>query len=484
MPESWQRARSGYWPVGMPPHRDPVHGFPPTPGAPGPEYPSNTVSGLNGTSGEHPSGNAGQPLSHPGGGTDTLAAGYRMSSASATARPGPAKGPAKATWSTQWGGGPWVRSSVSSWGPDIMETAGIGGLAGLADGSQTWTYGEDDPTETWALHGPDDTPSPTFSFSDSDTATLPQTTTSDAMTPTAGAGTAPSGPMAGVSGAVAQAPGSVARISGSVAGPPGSVAAPGRRQAGHRGHPRPRRRRVGVSLLVTAAVLVTTAVAATAVYAVNRHGHAAAAPTATPPNTLLATPSPSPSPKLGRWQHIANRADDPLPLTLAELFPAQVTVKAGRRSYARMIERTNQSCRQAVFGSKLKAAVRDGCSQALRASYLSVNGKRMGTIGVLNLATAKAAARVGKVVGAPRQFIQPLPGLHGATKNLGKGTGVVWAVAKGHYLILMWAQYASLFRPSTSHDRKILMQFNNDLYEKTVNQSLTRRMVTGSPLTP
>ena len=157
---------------------------------------------------------------------------------------------------------------------------------------------------------------------------------------------------------------------------------------------------------------------------------------------------------------------------------------AGPRTYLRTAERSGRRCGKAVFGSRLKAAVANGCSQALRASYLSVNGKRMGTIGVLNLATSTAAARVGKVVTAPRQFVQPLQAAHGATRDLGHGTGVVWAVAKGHYLILMWAQYASLRSPATSHDRKVLMQFINDLYQKSVNQSLTRRMVTGSPLTP
>ncbi len=45
------------------------------------------------------------------------------------------------------------------------------------------------------------------------------------------------------------------------------------------------------------------------------------------------------------------------------------------------------------------------------------------------------------------------------------GTGVVWAVTKGHYLILMWAQYASLHTPATSRDRKALRQVVNDLYQ-------------------
>ena len=171
-----------------------------------------------------------------------------------------------------------------------------------------------------------------------------------------------------------------------------------------------------------------------------------------------------------------------MPLSLAELFPAHITADA--RNYTRTAQEENANCTAAVFGSQFKAAVRKGCSQALRASYLSANGKRMGTIGVLNLATSAAAAKLGKIVSAPRQFIEALPAAHGPTRNLGKDNGLVWAVAKGHYLILMWVQYANLHNPDTTGARKNLMQFVNDIYQKTANQSLTGRMVTGRPLTP
>lgn len=227
---------------------------------------------------------------------------------------------------------------------------------------------------------------------------------------------------------------------------------------------------------------MAVALAATAVYAFTITHKTAAASSAMPAKTQPSPPAPTPSLHRGKWQYITSRADDPLALTLTELFPAQVS--AGPRSYLRTAQRAGHSCRGAVFGSRLPAAVHKGCSQALRASYLSVNGERMGTIGVLNLVTVSAAAKAGKVVTAPRQFIRPLRGLHGATRNLGMGTGVVWGVIKGHYLILMWAQYASLHRPATSRDRKALLQVDNDLYQATINRSLTQRMVTGKPLAP
>lgn len=454
MPGSWPRARSGYWPTGMPTYRDPVRGFPPTPGTPHPEYPARTISLPNGVSGDDPHGDGGQLLSHAGGGRDVPGAHHR--GPAGTDRPGTAQARTAAIWTAQWGAGPWVPDAAGrSWGADFAGASA--GRTRESGGSKTWTSDEDDPTQTWMLRGSGATAARSSAGGDP-----AETWLSDRAEP----GTAARSETAGLPARPADGT--------------GELAMPRRRKPGRRGRTRRRAGRLGVSSAVAVAVLAVTALAATGVYAVARHRHSAA-PTAKPANTVQA-PSPSASPALGRWQHIASRAGDPIPLTLAELFPAKVT--AGPRTDLRTIQRLNHACRRAVFGSKLKAAVQTGCTQALRASYLSQNGRRMGTIGVLNLATAHAAAKVGRIVRAPLEFVQPLPTAHGPTRRLGKGTGVVWAVAKGHYLILMWAQYSSLHRPSTSRERKVLMLFLNDLYQKTVNQSLTRRMVTGTPLTP
>ena len=259
------------------------------------------------------------------------------------------------------------------------------------------------------------------------------------------------------------------------------AAAPQRQRQARRVRAR-RRGRHRVLLMICAAVAMAVALAATAVYAFTVTHKTAAASSARPAKSQPSAPAPTPPPHRGKWQYITSRADDPIALTLTELFPARVS--AGPRSYLRTAQRARHGCRGAVFGSRLAAVAHKGCSQALRASYLSANGERMGTIGVLNLATASAAAKAGMVVTAPRQFIRPLPGLHGATRNLGMGTGVVWGMIKGHYLILMWAQYANLHRPASSRDRKALLQVDNDLYQATVNQSLTQRMLTGQPLAP
>src|SRR5260370_28129461 len=51
MPENWPRGDSGYRLTGMQRHRDPVRGFPPTPGARDPEYPVSHAQGWNGARG-------------------------------------------------------------------------------------------------------------------------------------------------------------------------------------------------------------------------------------------------------------------------------------------------------------------------------------------------------------------------------------------------------------------------------------------------
>ena len=98
----------------------------------------------------------------------------------------------------------------------------------------------------------------------------------------------------------------------------------------------------------------------------------------------------------------------------------------------------------------------------LRASYVSGDGKIMGTIGVVNLSTTNQAHYAGKVVGQS-DFIAPLTATKGVASKLGKGTGVVEAEYKGHYLILTWSEFVNGTTPSTKAQDTQLEQFSNDL---------------------
>ena len=192
------------------------------------------------------------------------------------------------------------------------------------------------------------------------------------------------------------------------------------------------------------------------------------------------SPASSPSPTLGPWNHIEARSVDPLPLSVSELFPAKFS--AGGSAGVRTVDKSAAKCTQAVIGSALRAAVRKaGCTQVLRASYLSTNGKLMATIGVLNLVDAAAAEKVGAASGAT-QFIRQLPAAHGPTHKLSSGTGLEEAEVKGHYLILIWAEFANQHTPSSKKQRTELANFSADLFTGTANLSLTSRMVTGKPL--
>jgi hypothetical protein len=256
---------------------------------------------------------------------------------------------------------------------------------------------------------------------------------------------------------------------------------PGRRGRGSRGRKRARGRgKVRAALVGAVALLVIVGVA----YVFLTRGHKSPSPAADSRSATSARPStdPSPSPTLGTWGHIATRALDPAPLTLAELFPASFT--NGTTSYVRTAQKAKLHCAGALAGSQLAAAVsKAGCTQAMRASYLSSDHKLMGTIGVLNLVTVTAAERAGKAAG-PSEFIAQLPGARGLTKNLTKGTGFEAAEVKGHYLVLVWAELANLHTPRTPLQRSELEQFITMLMQKTANVSLATRQVTGSPPPP
>jgi hypothetical protein len=234
--------------------------------------------------------------------------------------------------------------------------------------------------------------------------------------------------------------------------------------------------------LAVASGVVLVLVAGTALYfgarLIGRHNHPAAnRPPASP--SISATPSPTPSATLGPYGHIASRQDDPKPLTLPQLFPASFT--AGGASFVRTASRLSGDCVDAASGAGIQGAVSSGgCNQAARATYLSAKDAMMGTIGVFNLRTAKAASKAAHAAGAAN-FVAQLPGRRGLTHKLGQGTGIEEGLAKGHYLILIWAELTSLHRPRTTAQKAGLERFMTELLQHSANLSLTDRMVNGVP---
>jgi hypothetical protein len=183
--------------------------------------------------------------------------------------------------------------------------------------------------------------------------------------------------------------------------------------------------------------------------------------------------------ELGIYCHIEARADDPTPLTTAELFPPAFTNETDNTSYSLVSTKVDKTCSGAVIGPALIKQLQANCTQVLRASYVSGDGKIMGTIGVVNMTTTNEAHYAGKVVGQS-DFIAPLTAAKGVASKLGNGTGVVEAEYKGHYLILTWSEFVNGAKPTTTAQDKQLEQFSNDLVAGTANIDLTQRMVTGT----
>ena len=195
------------------------------------------------------------------------------------------------------------------------------------------------------------------------------------------------------------------------------------------------------------------------------------------PTVAKGTGSPGFDRALGKWQHVGNRSRDPQALTIAGLYPPRFSLNG--KGYTRTAASATRTRLLAVYGADLQAALQSGkCTQVVRASYLSGDGTMMGTVGVVNLISSNAAQKAGQVTG-PQAIIAPLTGKKGPAKKLGTGTGVVQAEIKGHYLILMWAEYANLKSPSGAAQRQALEQFAADLVTGSANINLTTRMAPG-----
>jgi len=248
---------------------------------------------------------------------------------------------------------------------------------------------------------------------------------------------------------------------------PGRRALPGANRPG--GRPTSRRGTVIMAALLLSPVAVVVVV----VIAFLALRSPATLPIAkNPPVPTLAPHTPP-----GRWKFIAARATDPSPLTLSSLFPQRFTV-AGEEGH-RAARDAGTNCGKALIGKSIRAALAGSdCTQVMRATYLTKDNKMMATIGVLNLLDLPASDRMGKVSG-PKDFIQQLPGQHGPSRQISRGTGLEEAEIMGHYLVLAWSGMADLKTP-TGAERAQLQKFADAMIRGTANQELTKRLVNGS----
>jgi hypothetical protein len=236
------------------------------------------------------------------------------------------------------------------------------------------------------------------------------------------------------------------------------------------------KRPASVKLAMAVALLLVLVAGATLAYGVLR---APVKPKPAAASKPKITPSAAASPTVGPYGLIGSRKTDPQPLTAAQLFPPSFTL-AGQ-PVTRTTTGAGKRCAAALDGASIRSAVRQaGCDQVVRATYLAASQGLMGTIGVLNLSTASGATKAARAADAS-DFISQLRARHGPTRQIGDGTGIEEAAAKGHYLILIWAEFTSLRRPKTAALRTEIETFMTELRDNTANVSLTNRMLNGTP---
>jgi hypothetical protein len=239
-------------------------------------------------------------------------------------------------------------------------------------------------------------------------------------------------------------------------------------------------------LLLSAVVVVIVGIAAAAGYVFVLKPKPAAdsastGPLPSPGSTSAATAACQK--QFGQYCHIESRTDDPKPLTVAELFPPAFVNETDHGSFTLVGTKLDTTCSNAVIGQDLISSLQSGkCTQVVRASYVSGNNQIMGTIGVANLASTNGAHDAGRLIGT-NDFVAPLSTSKGIASKLGQGTGIVQSEYKGHYLIMIWAEFSNLKAPANNAQDAELQQFGSDLIAGTANISLSQRMVNGAPAT-
>ncbi|WP_433329321.1 hypothetical protein [Spirillospora sp. CA-294931] len=178
---------------------------------------------------------------------------------------------------------------------------------------------------------------------------------------------------------------------------------------------------------------------------------------------------------------LKSRQTDPSPLTLPEVFGKR-SFTASKTKYVRTgWNSVQRNCTPLVTGPKLPTLVKKaGCNQVLRATYARGDGKLIGTIGILNLGTEKAAQATEKAAAPQSSSLKPLPGA-GTTKKIGTGEALGTSQAWGHYLVMTWIQRPDGKKiPAGSH--AVVQAFREDVIKHSnLGVALRYRETEGKP---
>lgn len=189
------------------------------------------------------------------------------------------------------------------------------------------------------------------------------------------------------------------------------------------------------------------------------------------------SPSAKPTPTAGPLgAKLKSRTTDPRALALSEVFKRH---RFGK--YVLTAQRQDRNCAKVVHGARFAAVLKAGhCTQLLRATFTTTNGKLIGTIGVANLATATAARKAQSAGAGKDAWLLPLPG-SGTTKKIGKGSALGTTEARGHYLLLSWVQRPDGKDLPTSQRGTVSTFVSQVILGSNLGTALQYRGISGKP---
>lgn len=147
------------------------------------------------------------------------------------------------------------------------------------------------------------------------------------------------------------------------------------------------------------------------------------------------------------WDSLNTAAQDPRPMTLSEVFgDSEAKSQTNSIEHVTMTlqgtGRLDGDCTGAVWGAALKTAVRSyGCTQVIRAAYVSPDRRWVGQLAIFNLRDVNAANTLIQDMD-PEQgnkgFFLPVSG-PSPVDGFGRGSTAASGGAYGHFVVVGWA---------------------------------------------
>ncbi|WP_203712579.1 hypothetical protein [Asanoa siamensis] len=177
-------------------------------------------------------------------------------------------------------------------------------------------------------------------------------------------------------------------------------------------------------------------------------------------------------------RELSSRADDPRPLTTAEVFPGTEVVAGS--AYRVLRVQALQRCSVVAEGEVVPLLEAAGCNQVVRATLRSPDGRYVITAGLLNLADSAGADTVHSgikpLLDAEAGRLRGLPAGQGTGGLARDNTQHGWHV-RGHFLA-----YAVIARTDGGKiypDDPIARQILSDLIERYLRTSVLDRRAAG-----